>query len=416
MTIETATPGSVGISSERLARIKPAMQTWIDSGTIVGASMMLARRNKIVYRAEMGEMDKEAGVPMPGNAIFRIYSMTKPIVCTALMTLYEEGRFQLITPVAEFIPALGKVKVLHKTRSGNMREEKPKSPITVGDLMKHTAGFTYDMLEDSPVAALYREAELTHDGRRSLEQFVQTLAGFPLAYHPGSMWHYGVSIDVAAYLTEVLADQPLEEVLRERIFSPLGMADTGFSVPAEKRARCAAMYGVGDVAGRHMTMSKMQTATENGTWGRLDVEDSYPMASSGTFARGGHGLFSTTRDYLRFALMLLGNGALDDARILGRKTAELMHVNHLPRELLPFENAGVVFDGYGFGLGSRTMMNVGAAGIPGSVGEFGWAGAASTYYWIDPVEELVGIFMTQYQGLKEPNKDFRVLAYQAIVE
>nr|VFK67219.1 MAG: CubicO group peptidase, beta-lactamase class C family [Candidatus Kentron sp. UNK]VFK72569.1 MAG: CubicO group peptidase, beta-lactamase class C family [Candidatus Kentron sp. UNK] len=414
MTLENTTPGNVGMSSERLARIRPAMQAWIDQGAMVGASMMVARRNKIVYRAEIGQMDKEAGVLMSGNAIFRIYSMTKPIICTALMTLYEEGRFQLMTPASRLIPALGGLKVLRQDPSGSAKEEALLSPITVGDLMKHTSGFTYDMVDDSSVAALYRQARLVPNAGRTLEEFVDTLVRLPLAYQPGTGWHYGVSTDVAAHLIEILTDKPLGDALRERIFAPLDMIDTGFSVPQDKLPRCAAMYGAGDIAGPDMTAFKLLDATEKGVWGRLDVDDTYPATRPETFARGGHGLFSTTRDYMRFALMLLGHGALDGVRILGRKTAQLMHVNHLPGEMLPFEDMGIAFGGYGFGLGSRTLMDIGAAGIPGSVGEFGWGGAASTYYWVDPVEELVGVFMTQYQGMQEPDKDFRVLVYQAI--
>nr|VFK21108.1 MAG: CubicO group peptidase, beta-lactamase class C family [Candidatus Kentron sp. LFY] len=414
MTLQHTTPENVGVSSERLARIGPAMQAWIDEGTIAGASMMVARRNRIVHGEEIGQMDKDGGVPMPMDAIFRIYSMTKPIVCTALMTFYEEGHFQLITPASKFIPSLGRPRVLRQDPSGTVKEEDLQSPITMGDLMKHTAGFTYDMVDDSKVAELYRQAQLIHNGSRTLEQFVDTLARLPLAHQPGTIWHYSVSIDVAAHIIEILADRPLGDVLRERIFEPLGMVDTGFFVPEAKLSRCATMYGVGDITGLDMTVSKMMAATERGAWGPLDVSHTYPVARPETFARGGHGLFSTTQDYMRFALMLIGNGALDGARILGRKTVELMHANHLPSELLPFEDAGVTFDGYGFGLGSRTMMDVGAAGIPGSIGEFGWAGAASTYYWVDPAEELVGVFMTQYQGMNEPEKAFRVLVYQAI--
>nr|VFJ52029.1 MAG: CubicO group peptidase, beta-lactamase class C family [Candidatus Kentron sp. FW]VFJ70547.1 MAG: CubicO group peptidase, beta-lactamase class C family [Candidatus Kentron sp. FW] len=415
MTLEITTPENVDMSSARLARIEPVMQAWIDNGTIAGASMMVARRNKIVYRKEIGQMDKEAGIPMADDAIFRIYSMTKPIVCTALMTLFEEGRFQLITPVAKFIPALGKLKVLGRSPFGITAEENLRSPITVGDLLKHTAGFSYDPADDSLVAEYYRQAQLVHDAGRTLEQFVETLARFPLAFQPGTKWHYSVSIDVAAHLIEVLTDRPLGDALRERIFVPLGMADTGFSVAEDKFSRCAAMYGAGDIAGRDMTGNKLFKAGEEGVWRQLEeVNDSYPVARPETFARGGHGLFSTTRDYMRFALMLLNDGAWDGVRILGRKTTELMHTNHLPDALLPFEDAGKIYHGYGFGLGSRTMMDVGMVGIPGSVGEFGWAGAASTYYWVDPVEQLVGVFMTQYQGPEEPDKDFRTLTYQAI--
>lgn len=411
MSDTTASPESVGISSDRLARIRPAMQRWIDRGTIAGASMMLARRGRIVYAEQVGRMSKETDEALKSDAIFRIYSMTKPIICTALMTLYEEGRFQLITPLATFIPAFANVKVLQQDK-----EVAPQRPITIGDLMTHLGGFTYDFLIDSPVGELYRQHELMHNARRTLQQFVNELARLPLAYHPGTKWHYSVSIDVAAHVIEIIADQPLRHFLRERIFDPLGMVDTDFYVPPEKRHRLAAMYGVGDLGARGMTIRQMFLNWQQGFLERIDPQESYPVDQPETFARGGHGLFSTIQDYMRFALMLLNGGTLDGTRILGRKTLELMHANHIPPALLPWDIAGIAYPGYGFGLGSRVLMDVGLAGMPGTAGEFGWAGAATTYYWIDPAESFAGVFMTQYQGLDEPQRDFRVLAYQAIVD
>lgn len=412
----TVAPETVGMSSQRLARINHGMQTWIDRGIIVGADMMLARRGKIIYAEQIGQLDKEKGIAMPDNGIFRIYSMTKPIICTALMTLYEEGRFQLITPAGKFIPALDRLKVLEQDPSGATKQEDLLRPITVGDLMKHTAGFTYDFLEDSPVCEYYRQAQLNHNAQRTLEQWVQTLTQLPLAYQPGTRWHYSVATDVAAHLIEVLTDRPLRDVLYERIFAPLGMIDTDFFVPKDKLSRCAAMYGAGNIIAPNMTQSKLFADSEAGVWGRLDVEDSYPVDRPETFARGGHGLFSTTRDYMRFALMLLNRGVGNFERILGRKTIELMHTNHIPAQWLPLKIGEFVMNGYGHGLGSRTMMDIGAAGIPSSIGEFGFGGAASTYYWVDPAEAFVGVFMTQYQGMEEPRQDFHILAYQAIVD
>jgi CubicO group peptidase (beta-lactamase class C family) len=411
MSDTAASPESVGISSDRLARIRPAMQRWIDRGTIAGASMMIARRGTIVYAEQVGRMSKETDEALRSDAIFRIYSMTKPIVCTALMTLYEEGRFQLITPLATFIPAFANVKVLQQDK-----EVAPQRPITIGDLMTHLGGFTYDFLIDSPVGELYRQHELMHNAQRTLQQFVDELARLPLAYHPGTKWHYSVSIDVAAHVIEIIADQPLRHFLRERIFDPLGMVDTDFYVPPEKRHRLAAMYGVGDLGARGMTILQMFFNWQQGILERIDPQESYPVDQPETFARGGHGLFSTVQDYMRFALMLLNGGTLDGTRILGRKTLELMHANHIPPALLPWDIAGIAYPGYGFGLGSRVLMDVGLAGMPGTAGEFGWAGAATTYYWVDPAESFAGVFMTQYQGLDEPQRDFRALAYQAIVD
>ena len=416
MSFAVRAPESVGMSSERLSRIRPAIQAWVDRGTIAGASMMVARRNEVVYFDRVGNMDREGGEAMRDDAIFRIYSMTKPIICTALMTLYEEGRFQLFSPVAQFIPALAQVKVFETDASGAARTVDLARPILIGDLMAHTAGFTYDFLEDSPVGEMYRQVGLMANADRTLEKFVQELGQIPLAYQPGSRWHYSVSIDVAAHLIEVLADQSLRDFLHERIFDPLGMADTDSCVPENKLARLASMYGVADLCAPNMTLSQQILARNDLPVERLDVAGNYPVDKPETFARGGAGLFSTTQDYMAFALMLLNKGQLDGKRILGRKTVELMHANRIPAALQPLQIGPLPMFGYGFGLGSRILLDVGAAGTLGTIDEFGWAGAASTYYWIDPSEELVGVFMTQYQGLDAPDADFRVLVYQAIAD
>ncbi|MEM7539266.1 MAG: serine hydrolase domain-containing protein [Chloroflexota bacterium] len=387
----TTTPENVGISSERLERIAPAMQSWIEQGTISGASMMIARRGQLVYDENIGHLYKDGQTPVASDSIFRIYSMTKPIICTALMTFYEEGRFQLKTPLARFIPMLGDLKVHQTDESGNASEVAATWPITVGALMSHTAGFTYDFLFDSPVCELYRQARIGNNAGRTLEQFVKDLATLPLAYQPDSTWHYSVSIDVAAYLLQVLADKPLRDVLQERIFTPLGMSDTDFCVPEEKLPRLAGMYGVGDLVAPDMTLITMFNNWQNGVHEELDVSKTYPTDNPAVFQRGGHGLYSTPQDYMRFAMMLYHNGILDGQRILGRKTLELMHANSVPANLMPLMLGGIPMSGYGFGMGSRAMMDVGLAGMPGSVGEYGWAGAATTYYWVDPVEEMVGL-------------------------
>jgi CubicO group peptidase (beta-lactamase class C family) len=340
--------------------------------------------------------------------------MTKPIVCTAFMTLYEEGRFQLFDPVAKHLPAFGKVRVLTKTTNSGVEEVDLARPITLRDLLTHTAGLTYNFLEDSPVAELYCQARLD-DAGRTLEAMISELARLPLAYQPGTRWHYSLAIDVIALLIEVISGRPLQEFLSERLFVPLGMADTGFSVPAEKRACLATMYGHPDVA-LH-TYGQIVEAWTKGLNERRDVEATYPATNTHSFARGGYGLFSTSWDYMRFAQMLLNGGELEGVRILARKTLELMHMNHVPAALLPFEIAGGFSGGYGFGLGSRVLLKVAESGMPGSVGEFGWGGAAKTYYWVDPQEQLIGVLMAQYMmSFDNPDFDFRVLAYQALVE
>lgn len=417
MKHEIAIPEEVGMSSKRLELIKLTMQAYVDQKKIAGLSTMVARRGKIVHFEQVGQMDIEANKPMSGDAIFRIYSMTKPIVCVALMILYEQGRFQLFDPIAKFIPAFDALKVLESDAAGGTREVDLVRPITIRDLLRHTSGLTYDFLEDSPVSDLYRQARLANNAERTLEEMVHELVRLPLAYQPGSRWHYSLGIDVAAHLMEVISGQSLNHFLKEKIFSPLGMTDTDFYVPPEKRDRLVTMYGRPDIAAPEMTFSKLREAWENGFNERIDVSETHPASKPDGFARGGHGLFSTAWDYMRFAQMLLNQGELDGVRILGRKIAELMHINHLPADLLPCELGGEPLLGYGFGLGSRVLMNVAESQMPGSVGEFGWAGAANTYYWVDPNEEIVGVLMAQnMMGFDVAEKDFQVLTYQALVD
>jgi CubicO group peptidase (beta-lactamase class C family) len=293
----------------------------------------------------------------------------------------------------------------------------PVRPMLVRDLLTHTSGLTYDFMQDSPVGDLYREARLMNDPIRSLEEVIAELAALPLAFQPGERWHYSLGIDVVARLVEILADQPLGPFLEERLFAPLGMTDTAFGVPATELDRLAAMYGLPDLFAKGQTMGALVEAGLKGFNERSDVSDTYPTDAPDDFVRGGIGLYSTIGDYLRFALMLAGDGQLDGTRVLGRKTLELMHSNHVPPALLPYEIGGIPNPGFGFGLGSRVVLDVAATGGPGSVGEYGWAGAAKTYYWVDPQEDLVGVLMTQYMvGFDLPEQDLRALTYQAIID
>ena len=406
-------PDAVGMSATRLARIRPAMQTYVDHHGYAGISTMIARRGKVVYADRIGWQDREAGVAMAPDTIFRMYSMTKPVICTALMTLFEEGKFSLIDPVAKFIPAFGATKVM--SPDGSLVDQNPMRPMQVRDLMSHTSGLSYDFLEDYPVAAQYRDARLMNDPTRSLAAVIDELATLPLAFHPGTSWHYSVGIDVAARLIELISGQSLGDFLHERLFAPLGMLDTAFGVPESQRHRVSAMYGVPDLLAEGMTWSTEFGHFMAGNIGRRNVDATYPADAPTTFQRGGIGLFSTADDYMRFALLLLHGRAADGQRIIGRKTLELMHANHLPPALLPYTLGGAPNPGYGFGLGSRVAMDVPATAEAGSVGEFGWAGAAKTYYWVDPREELVGLFMSQFMvAFSNPQSIFRSIAYQAI--
>ena len=414
MSISIEGPEAMGFSSERLARIKPVMQAYVDRRGFSGMSTMLARRGKVIHFEQVGCQDRETETPMRADTIFRIYSMTKPIICTAFMTLYEEACFQLFDPVAKFIPAFAKLRVLAGNKESGYQEVALNRPVTILDLLTHTSGLTYNFLEDSPVSQMYLESRVG-EASQTLEEMIDGLLRLPLAFQPGTRWQYSLGIDVIGRLIEVISGQKLQHFLQERLFEPLGMVDTGFSVPGEKLSRLATLYGLPDIA--TSTLSTIAKAYEQGYNERLDVEATHPATNTTSFVRGGFGLFCTMGDYMRFAQMLLSRGQLDGVRILAPKIVDLMHMNHLPKSLLPWEIGGVPSLGYGFGLGSRVLLNVAESALPGSVGEFGWGGAAKTHYWVDPQEELIGILMTQYMvGFDVPEKDFQVLAYQALME
>lgn len=411
--LQLTSPESVGMSSARLERIAPALQKYVDDRGYPGFTTLVSRRGQLVHAGRIGWQDREAGVPLAEDTIYRLYSMTKPIVCTALMTLFEEGRFQLVDPVAKWLPAFAATKIAGP--DGTLEDQSPLRPMQVRDVMSHTSGLTYDFLEDFPVAEQYRAKRLMHDPTRTLEQVIDELATIPLAFAPGTRWHYSLGTDVVARLVEVVSGQSLGDFLQERLFGPLGMTDTAFGVPEAERGRLAAMYGLPDLIGKDTTFSALAAAFAAGDLGRRDVEPTYPSDAPEVFQRGGLGLFGTGADYLRFATMLLTGRAQDGTRILGRKTLELMHTNHLAPALLPYSIGGVPAPGFGFGLGSRVATDVGQSALAGSPGEFGWAGAAKTHYWVDPVEQLVGVILTQHMvGFDLPEADFRAVVYQAV--
>ncbi len=408
MRVEAAE--SVGMNADRLKRIGRCMQAYVDRGIYAGVSTLIARRGKIVHAESFGWRDKEAKTPMTADTIFRLYSMTKPIVCTALMTFLEEGRIRLVDPVAAYIPSFARTKALGP---GGALVDLAR-PMLVADLMAHTSGLTYNFLEDSPVSQMIEKAKIL-DARVSLKDAIDDLSTFPLAFQPGTRWHYSLGIDVAARLIEAVSGRPLAAVLKERLFEALGMVDTAFEVPADKRPRLAAMYGRPDMFLPGTKSSTALTAWFRGVNERVNVSASYPVDAPDTFQRGGHGLFGTIHDYFRFAQMLLNGGALDGNRVIGRKTLALMHANRIAPALLPLEIGGLPLMGYGFGLGSRVALDVALTSAPGSVGEFGWSGAAKTHYWVDPEEQVVGLFMTQSMlNYDLPELDLRALAYQAI--
>ena len=404
-------PEKLGFSSERLQRVKPAVEKHVGEDKLAGVVTAIARRGELVHHEAFGLMDRERQIPMPKDAIFRIFSMTKPITCVALMTLYEQGRFQLIDPVSKYIPAFKDLEVY--TDGGLVALDEP---VNIRHLLTHTSGLTYHFWEYGKVEEMYREAKIA--SAKPLEEFVADLLKMPLVFQPGSRFRYSFSQDVAAHLVEIMSGQSFAEYLEEHICKPLGMVDTGFYVREENRDRLTAMYGVCDLLEPQAIGTAMWEQAEKGI-NKLVASPSDSLESSPhNVFRGGHGLVSTATDYLRFAQMVLNGGELDDARILGRKTIESMITNHLDAALLPYETDGIYAPGVGYGLGFGVLMDLGQCMTLGSVGEHNWSGAATTSFWIDPVEELVAFQAAQFQPMAYHlvAEDFRVAVYQAIVD
>ncbi len=409
-------PEKVGLSSERLARIRPAIETLVGDDKLAGALTLLARHGELVHLECAGVQDRKTNQPVQPDTIFRIYSMTKPIICVALMMLYEHGLFQLFDPVSKFIPAFENLKVYAGEDENGVKLVDLQREVTVRDLLTHTSGLTYHFLGYGPVERLYRATQVSSD--KPLPEFVADLLKLPLAFQPGTRWRYSYSHDVVAYLIEILSGQPLDAYLRESLFEPLDMIDTGFYVPQDKLAQFAALYGSYPLLQPDMTISRWYEGAAEGM-NRLISGPTDDLASTPhKVFRGGHGLVSTAPDYLRFCQMLLNQGQLDGRRLLGRKTVELMTTNHLAPELLPYEQDGVYSPGYGYGLGFGILMDVGQCQRAGSVGAYDWGGAASTCFWIDPKEEMIGVQMAQFQpaGHHPIEPVFKTLAYQAIAD
>jgi len=397
--MNTVIPEKIGLSASRLSRIGTVMQGYVDENKLAGLITFVARYGKVVHFECFGMMDLESARPMRPDAIFRIYSMTKPITTVALMMLYEQGLFQLKDPVTLFLPEFKEVKVW--ADEGELID--PAREITIYDLLTHTAGLSYGDYPQTqiPVDKLYDEANLWEPGI-SNQEMVQRIASLPLIYQPGQRWFYSVATDVVGHLVEVISGMPLDAYFEEKIFEPLGMEDTAFYVSKAKLERLTALYG---------------PAKDGG----LDLLDD-PM--TGEYARpprllsGGHGLVSTVSDYFRFCRMLSNSGELDGIRLLGRKTVALMTINHLPDSLIPIGWPSNIMHGYGFGLGVRVRVDDAQAGLLGSVDEYAWGGYASTSFFIDPQEELIALLMPQFlpSGYYSIRGQFRVLVYQALVD
>lgn len=384
-------PEAVGLSSERLARIGTALKAEIGKGRIPGAVALLCRQGKVALWEAYGERDPAAHTQLAKDDIFRVYSMTKPICSVAVLMLAEEGKFILSDPIGKYIPALAKLQVAIPA-DGKLALEPARSDITIQDLLRHTSGLSYGF-RSTHLKAIYEEAEKGINDKSNAD-VMKLLGTLPLAFHPGTTWEYSRSTDVLGALVEVVSGRTLGDFLRERILGPLGMKETGFHVPEAKWNRIAQ-------AGADPDSHQPQTM----------LEVRYPRA----FESGGGGLVSTAPDYLRFAQMLLNGGELDGVRLLSPRTVAWMTSDHLGT--IARGNEYIPGAGYGFGLGVAVRTVAGVSPVHGSAGDYHWSGAGGTFFWIDPHEQLIGIFMLQGPSVRQYYRQLiKSLVLQAVVE
>jgi len=385
--LEPAKPEQVGLSSERLERITQTLRADVERSRIPGAVIVIARKHRIAYAQAIGFRDKAAGAPMPPDALFRIASMTKPMVTVAALSLYEEGRLFLNDPVSKYIPAL-------KSRAVGLERVPAQREMTIQDLMRHTSGLTYGNRGTTELYKMYPESSNVASQTLTMDEFIDTLGKAPLLYQPGTQWEYSLSTDVLGRVVEVVAGKPLAEVLAERVYRPLKMADTTFLVPADKSGRVAQPLPTHPDTGAPYTLP----------------DPTKPRK----FDCGGGCAISTAGDYARFAQMLLNRGTLDGVRVLAPRTVQLMTADHLG----PIARGPVYFagPGYTWGLGLAVRQENGLSPLAGSAGDFFWPGAFATYWWADPKAELVVVSMLQSPLGRHYQELLRSLVNQAIVE
>lgn len=391
-----AHPADVGLCPVRARRLLDALQTDIDRGRLPGAVALVARRGKVALFEHLGRQDPVRGTRMARDSLFRIYSMTKPIVSVAVMMLMEQGRLLLSDPVATHIPAFADLQVA--VESGGVRTlVAPERPPTVQDLLRHTAGFTYEFLGVAGVQRQYAELRL-NSRERSNAEFCEALAGVPLMFHPGRCWEYSRATDVLGHLVECVTGESLGLWLREHLFEPLGLHDTGFTVPPAHLDRMAEPFARDPDGGVAMAVTDFR----------------HPGRMEG----GGGGLVSTARDYARFLQFMLNQGALDGVRLLSPRTVAYMTADHLGDiPVAPGASAALLPPGHGFGLGFAVRRAAGLAPTPGNPGMYYWGGIAGTTFFVDPVEELFAILMIQAPNQREYYRPlFRDMVYAMIVE
>jgi CubicO group peptidase (beta-lactamase class C family) len=398
-----AKPEALGFSSQRLDVLHSAIQEQVDQKYLAGVVTLLARHGKVVETKAYGKKDIAAGTPMTTDTIFRVFSMTKPVTGVAMMILYEQGKWHPEDPISKYIPEFVKLKVFKGLDAdGKMILEDPIHPPTMHELMTHTAGFTYGAFGNTPVDKMYQAQGILQS--KSLQDMVNKLANIPLLYQPGTKWVYSVSMDVQGYIVEKISGQSLPDFMKQHIFDPLGMKDSGFYVPKEKWSRFATLY-VGD--------DKGQVLPAPGNPG-YDKQPTMPS--------GGGGMVSTAQDYLRFAQMLLNGGELNGVRILAPSSVQLMTSNHLPPSLMTGEfSIGYerMRPGMGWGYDCAVFTDPAEADEIVGKGTFYWLGAADTWFWVDPANDLIFVGMTQHlYGRLQPNVEdlSRPPVYQALVK
>ncbi|MEM1152316.1 MAG: serine hydrolase domain-containing protein [Pseudomonadota bacterium] len=379
------------------------MQTHVNAGRLAGLAVQIARRGEVAFSEQAGLQDAANGTPVRPDALWRIYSMTKPVTSLAALMLYEEGAFQLDQPVADFLPAFQNLRVWKGEGYALDDTEPLKRPVTIHDLMTHQSGLIYDDPNGNTLERALSQAGFNFDQDiPTMADAVARLTDCPLAFQPGARWFYGLSTDVLGHVIEVISDMPLGAFFQSRIFDPLGMKDTRFDVPPDKAHRLAVLYGYR-------------------TDGFDTLSDENTYAPPVTLQSGGAGLISTVADYQRFADMLLRRGQYENGHLLGRKTFDLMVANHMGGDLASRGQSHfseTTMEGIGFGLGVSVMLDPCRAKILGSPGEFAWGGWASTAFWVDPVEEMTVILMTQLapSSTYTLRRELRVLSYQALID
>ena len=408
LDLTVSKPETVGFSTERLERLHALMQQAVDQKKIAGIVTILARHGKVVDYRTYGQRDMAAGAPMTKDVIFRDYSMTKPVTGVAMMILYEQGKWLPSDPISKFIPEFAHLKVYNGVDAdGKPILVDPIHAPTMRELMSHTAGFTYGFFGNTPVDKMYRDVQPLNSA--NLQEFIDKMAKLPLLYQPGKGWTYSMSMDIEGYIVEKLSGQSLPDFMRDNIFQPLGMKDAGFFVPEDKRGRFSAAYTTGPN-------------------GELELVGAGPSGRSTTYAAqptlpsGGGGMVSTAEDYYRFAQMMLNDGELDGKRILAPASVKLMTSNHVPAELLTGQfgiGQMVMRPGFGYGYNCAVVFDPPEANLPEGKGTFFWDGAAGTWFWVDPTNDVIFIGMLQRMlGPASPNLEFesRNAVYGALVD